>query len=140
MTAVSDEAGLSFLPSLRESGKIFILRKTNFFQSLIQFAPAESGNIDIVNHGDGSYDISFECTDDRGNVWSGSWSGEISILDTGYSSAAASSAKTATLSHGVSISSVTAAGRETAGAVSPYALKVKKPAGGTAAPVRRTVE
>lgn len=104
------------------------------------FAPAESGNIDIVNHGDGSYDISFECTDDRGNVWSGSWSGEISILDTGYSSAAASSAKTATLSHGVSISSVTAAGRETAGAISPYALKVKKPAGGAAAPVRRTVE
>ena len=45
------------------------------------FAPAVDGDIVVTNNGDGTYDISFECTDDIGNVWSGSWSGEVVLED-----------------------------------------------------------
>ena len=44
-------------------------------------APAVDGDIMVTNNGDGTYDISFECTDDIGNVWSGSWSGEVVLED-----------------------------------------------------------
>lgn len=61
------------------------------------YAPATSGNIDITNNGDGTYDISVECTDDLGHVWSGSWSGSIATTDyfetAGYSASAVSSVK-----------------------------------------------
>ena len=56
-----------------------------------EWAPATSGDIDITNNGDGTYDIVVECTDDLGYVWSGSWSGEIATIDasssSGYSTA-----------------------------------------------------
>lgn len=38
-------------------------------------ASAESGDLKIVNKGDGTYEISFEFEDDRGNTWDGQWSG-----------------------------------------------------------------
>ena len=47
-------------------------------------APAVGGTVEVVNHGDGSYDIVFDCTDDRGYVWSGSWSGEVDAADYSY--------------------------------------------------------
>lgn len=47
-------------------------------------APAVGGTVEVVNHGDGSYDIVFDCTDDLGYVWSGSWSGEVDAADYSY--------------------------------------------------------
>lgn len=40
-------------------------------------APALDGDFTVTNHGDGTYDIEFSFTDDRGNIWDGSWSGEL---------------------------------------------------------------
>ena len=44
-------------------------------------APAVSGDIDIVNNGDGTYDFTFNCEDGFGNTWSGSWSGSIDEMN-----------------------------------------------------------
>lgn len=44
-------------------------------------APAVSGDLNITNHGDGTYDISFSFLDDLGHTWDGEWSGELSFLD-----------------------------------------------------------
>ena len=39
------------------------------------YAPAVSGDLNITNNGDGTYHISFEFLDDKGNTWDGEWSG-----------------------------------------------------------------
>lgn len=57
---------------------------TNASGDLTGYAPAMEGTIDIVNNGDGSYDVTFDCTDDLGNVWRGSWSGEVDAADYSY--------------------------------------------------------
>lgn len=44
-------------------------------------APAMSGNLVIVNNGDGTYDISFSFLDDLGHTWEGEWSGSINLND-----------------------------------------------------------
>lgn len=44
-------------------------------------APAISGPINITANGDGTYDISFSITDDKGHTWSGEWSGSIATSD-----------------------------------------------------------
>lgn len=43
------------------------------------FAPATSGDFNITNNGDGTYEMSFAFTDDKGYIWSGAWSGPITI-------------------------------------------------------------
>lgn len=49
-----------------------------------EYAPATSGDMNIVNHGDGSYTITFSFLDDRGFVWDGEWSGVINFSDVSY--------------------------------------------------------
>ena len=55
---------------------------------IVSRAPATSGDITVVNNGDGTYDLTFNCDDGSGNIWSGSWSG---VIETGSSSMYAAS-------------------------------------------------
>lgn len=50
-------------------------------------APALNGAFTVTNHGDGTYDIEFSFTDDGGNVWDGSWSGELTPQQSAYAPA-----------------------------------------------------
>lgn len=45
------------------------------------YAPAISGDLNITNNGDGTYELSFSHVDDLGYTWSGSWSGTIFTSD-----------------------------------------------------------
>lgn len=47
----------------------------------VEYAPAMSGNLDIVNNGDGTYEFTFSFLDDKGHTWSGHWSGSVKTLD-----------------------------------------------------------
>lgn len=44
-------------------------------------APAVDGELNVTNHGDGTYTIEFEFLDDRGNTWDGNWTGELGFMD-----------------------------------------------------------
>ncbi len=46
-----------------------------------EYAPAMSGDLNITNNGDGTYNISFEFTDDLGYKVDGEWSGTISLTN-----------------------------------------------------------
>lgn len=48
------------------------------------YAPAITGDLVIVNKGDGTYDISFKFGDDSENTWNGSWSGKMEMSDGSY--------------------------------------------------------
>lgn len=48
---------------------------------LAGYAPAISGDLNITNNGDGTYELSFSLVDDLGYTWSGSWSGTIFTSD-----------------------------------------------------------
>ena len=48
---------------------------------LAGYAPAISGDLNITNNGDGTYELSFSHVDDLGYTWSGSWSGTIFTSD-----------------------------------------------------------
>lgn len=64
---------------------------------ITDYALAVDGTIEIVNNGNGTYTMTFACETDRGNVWSGSWSGELAIEDESdaYSAMSLKSAKPA---------------------------------------------
>lgn len=47
-------------------------------------APAVGGQLEVTNHGDGTYDLEFAFKDDLGHTWSGSWSGKITFYDFDY--------------------------------------------------------
>lgn len=47
----------------------------------VEYAPAMSGDLDIVNNGDGTYEFTFSFLDDKGHTWSGHWSGNVRTLD-----------------------------------------------------------
>ena len=44
-------------------------------------APAVSGDLNITNNGDGTYDFSFAFMDDCGNTWDGHWTGALQMTD-----------------------------------------------------------
>lgn len=44
-------------------------------------APAISGELDVQNHGDGTYTFSFSFEDDRGNLWNGEWTGQMMVFN-----------------------------------------------------------
>ena len=46
-----------------------------------EFAPAISGDLNIINNNDGTYIISFSFVDDLGNTWEGEWEGEMQLED-----------------------------------------------------------
>ena len=81
------------------------------------YAPAVSGDLDITNHGDGTYTLEFSHLDDKGYTWSGSWTGAIEMSDKsedmGYSAA---SVATKSASSMKSVFGLTSGGR---GAVTP---------------------
>lgn len=52
------------------------------------YAPAISGELNITNNGDGTYEISFSFLDDRGHTWDGSWSGEVGLSNLSGTAAA----------------------------------------------------
>lgn len=66
---------------------------TDAQDNIVGYAPAVDGTVKVVNNGDGTYDITFDCVDDAGNVWDGSWTGAIETLD--YSQASSYSVKSA---------------------------------------------
>ncbi|HIZ86340.1 MAG TPA: hypothetical protein IAC04_07610 [Candidatus Coprenecus stercoravium] len=45
------------------------------------FAPAISGDLNIVNLGNGAYELSFTFMDDKGHEWTGEWSGNMAVSD-----------------------------------------------------------
>lgn len=45
------------------------------------YAPAMSGEVVLVNKGDGTYNITVDVTDDLGNNVTGKWSGPIELID-----------------------------------------------------------
>lgn len=60
-----------------------------------EFAPATEGDLNITNHGDGTYTISFSFLDDMGHTWDGEWTGEIDLSDgnSSYATRAAADVK-----------------------------------------------
>lgn len=44
-----------------------------------EYAPAMSGEMSITNNGDGTYYLSFDFIDDKGNAWDGEWTGTIDL-------------------------------------------------------------
>ncbi len=44
-------------------------------------APAVGGDLEVTNHGDGTYTLKFAFDDGMGNVWDGEWTGEIGFMD-----------------------------------------------------------
>lgn len=66
---------------------------TDAQDNIVGYAPAIDGTVNVVNNGDGTYDITFDCVDDAGNVWDGSWTGEIETFD--YSQESSYSVKSA---------------------------------------------
>lgn len=44
-------------------------------------APAIDGDLNITNHGDGTYTLDFAFLDDRGNTWDGHWTGALSFMN-----------------------------------------------------------
>ena len=65
--------------------------------SVTEYAPAISGDLNIENHGDGTYTFSFEFLDDRGYTWDGEWTGTIVTENNGsesYSAPSVSFSKT----------------------------------------------
>ncbi len=59
--------------------------------SVTEYAPAISGDLNIENHGDGTYTFSFEFLDDRGYTWDGEWTGIILTENNGSESYSAPS-------------------------------------------------
>lgn len=60
------------------------------------YASAVSGDINITNNGDGTYDVSVACYDVDGNEMSGNWSGAIATSDvssSGYSTSSVAGGK-----------------------------------------------
>ena len=93
-----------------------------------EWAPATSGDIDITNNGDGTYDIVVECTDDLGYVWSGSWSGEIATIDASSSSGYSTASVGNSLRKGVSYIRGAQTPEAKAGLMQANGLKVSAPA------------
>ena len=46
-----------------------------------EYAPATSGDLNITNHGDGTYTVSFAFLDDKEHTWDGEWTGTIEMVD-----------------------------------------------------------
>lgn len=44
-------------------------------------APAVSGDLNITNHGDGTYTLSFAFGDGMGHTWDGEWTGSLGFMD-----------------------------------------------------------
>lgn len=67
--------------------------------NIVGYAPAKSGDFDVVNHGDGTYTFSFSHYDGLGHTWSGEWTGAIDMRDLTSSSFSVSSADTGRAMH-----------------------------------------
>ena len=65
-----------------------------------QYAPAICGDLEITNHGDGLYTLSFRFLDDKGNTWDGEWTGTLLFDD--YSTFAAAASRSTACSGGPS--------------------------------------
>lgn len=44
-------------------------------------APAVGGELEVTNHGDGTYTLKFAFEDGMGHIWDGEWTGELSFMD-----------------------------------------------------------
>lgn len=67
--------------------------------NIVGYAPAKSGEFDVVNHGDGTYTFSFSHYDGLGHTWSGEWTGAIDMRDQTSSSFSVSSSDTRRAMH-----------------------------------------
>ena len=85
-----------FLPGYLSSTTIYGTNYIHFSgQSIDSYTPAVGGTIEIVNNGDGTYEMIFACEADHGNVWSGTWTGTLNISDqsTTYSTKSATASR-----------------------------------------------
>ena len=85
-----------FLPGYLSSTTIYGTNYIHFSgQSIDSYTPAVGGTIEIVNNGDGTYEMTFACEADHGNVWSGTWTGTLNISNqsTTYSTKSATASR-----------------------------------------------
>lgn len=99
-SATSSPSPGEFLPGYLYGNSISGTSYMHYTQDGIDnYTFAAGGTIDIVNNGDGTYVITFNCEGPHGNSWTGTWSG---TLDTA-SALASYSTKSAKPSKGVSV-------------------------------------
>ena len=99
-SATSSPSPGEFLPGYLYGNSISGTSYMHYTQDGIDnYTFAGGGTIDIVNNGDGTYVITFNCEGPHGNSWTGTWSG---TLDTA-SALASYSTKSAKPSKGVSV-------------------------------------
>lgn len=75
-----------YLPGTRGSGGMNLLSGTyytgGYEAGYVNIAaPAIDGDLNITNHGDGTYTLDFAFLDDRGNTWDGHWTGALSFMN-----------------------------------------------------------
>ena len=87
-------------------------------------APAISGDLNITNNSDGTYELSFSHMDDLGHTWSGSWAGTISTTDGSSEGYSVSFAKTKSLP-GISVRRGATTERQKIDLVQEKGLKVR---------------
>lgn len=58
---------------------------TGYYSEEGDYAVAVSGDLNVTNHGDGTYTFKFAFDDGNGNIWDGEWTGEMMHYDaSGY--------------------------------------------------------
>lgn len=61
------------------SGTYYVGGYENGYVSIA--APAVGGELEVTNHGDGTYTLKFAFKDGMGHIWDGEWTGPMSFLD-----------------------------------------------------------
>lgn len=75
-----------YVPGYRTSGGMNLINGTyytgGYEDGYISIAaPAVSGDLNITNHGDGTYTLSFAFSDGMGHTWDGEWTGSLGFMD-----------------------------------------------------------
>lgn len=75
-----------YVPGSRTSGGMNLIDGTYYTGAyedgyVSVAAPAVSGDLNITNHGDGTFTLSFAFDDGMGHIWDGEWTGELGFMD-----------------------------------------------------------
>ena len=75
-----------YVPGYRTSGGMNLINGTYYTGAyedgyVSVAAPAVSGDLNITNHGDGTYTLSFAFDDGMGHTWDGEWTGSLGFMD-----------------------------------------------------------
>lgn len=67
-----------FLDKGKPSGTVYV-GDLDGFRNPREMAPATGGDLTVLANDDGTYTLNFSFLDDRGNVWDGEWTGNITL-------------------------------------------------------------